>query len=258
MTRITQKLRSLANKDEKALACFITAGFPSLSATVPLFQGVEEGGADIVEIGMPFSDPLADGPTIQLSSQIALKNGITLERIISCVETIRKHSEMPIVLMGYLNPILAYGTDRFFGDAKQAGIDGIILPELLFEESRKYKPVFNKFGIDNILLVTPSTPSERIARIDSASEGFLYCVSTTGVTGSARLSIKSDYISKVKRSAKKNSVLVGFGIKTPGDAHRIAQYADGVIVGSALIDRISKGNSIREISRWVRQIKDAV
>jgi tryptophan synthase alpha chain len=258
MNRITKKLQSLSARKEKALACFLTAGFPTIDATIPFVSEIENSGADIIELGMPFSDPLAEGPVIQHSSQVALKQGITLDKVLSCVKTIRQSSEIPLVLMGYLNPILAYGAERFFKAAASAGVDGVILPELPFEESGRYKSVFESSGLANIILVTPTTPLRRIAQIDRASEGFLYCVSTTGVTGSTVHANNSMYISNVKKSARKNPVLVGFGIKTPADARRIAQYADGVIVGSALVQRIARGDSPRKIGVWVRQLKEVL
>jgi tryptophan synthase alpha chain len=258
MNRISHKLKFLADKKEKALVCFITAGFPTIEATVPLVREIEKGGADIVELGMPFSDPLADGPVIQASSQQAIKNGITLDYILDYVKKIRKHSDIPLVLMGYLNPILHYGEERFFADAAKAGVDGVILPEVPLEESDRYLLLTRKYHLADVLLVSPATPNKRIQNIDNVSSGFLYCVSTTGVTGHSNIGDIELYVKRVKRSAKNNSVLVGFGIKTPADAQRIAQYADGVIVGSALIKRIAKKNSVKEIGGWVRQLKKAL
>ena len=258
MNRITEKLRSLLTRKEKALVCFLTAGFPTIGATVPLVLEIEKGGADIIELGMPFSDPLADGPVIQHSSQVALSQGITLDKILSHVKKIRQSSEIPLVLMGYLNPILAYGVEKFFNAAAKAGVDGVILPELPLEESNRYKSILDGMGLANILLVTPTTPTERIVLIDRASSGFLYCVSSTGVTGSANKTLSNSYVTVVKNNAQKNPVLVGFGIKTPADAHRFAHHADGVIVGSALIQRIAKGETITEIGAWVRELKEAM
>jgi tryptophan synthase alpha chain len=258
MNRVTEKLQSLSARKEKALACFLTAGFPTIGATIPLVSEIERGGADIIEIGIPFSDPLADGPVIQHSSQVALSQGITLDKILSYVKTIRQSSEIPLVLMGYLNPILAYGAKKFFKAAAKAGVDGVILPELPFEESNRYKSILDNAGLANILLVTPTTPPERIVKIDRASSGFLYCVSSTGVTGSANKILSDSYFGIVKNNAHKNPVLVGFGIKTPENARRIAQYADGVIVGSALIQQIARGETIKEIGAWVRQLKEAM
>jgi tryptophan synthase alpha chain len=256
--RIRDRINLIQSQGGKALACFLTAGFPTIDATVPLVLEIEKGGADIIELGMPFSDPLADGPVIQQSSQIALKNGVTLDKILLYVKTIRKFSEIPLVLMGYLSPILAYGAEKFFKAAARSGVDGIILPELPLEESGRYKSILDRAGLVQILLATPTTPPERIAKIDRASNGFLYCVSTTGVTGSAARSINGDYVSSVKRAAKKNPVLVGFGIKTPADAQHMARYADGVIVGSALIQKIAQGESLNKVGTWIRQLKKAM
>jgi tryptophan synthase alpha chain len=258
MNRIKQKLQTLNKNGEKALACFITAGFPGLDATVPLAQEIVDAGADIIELGMPFSDPLAEGPIIQQSSQAALNQGINLGIIFSQVVKIRENSEVPLVLMGYLNPILAYGKEKFLKDASHAGVDGLVLPELTYEESGRFSPFFGASGLANILLVTPTTPARRIVEIDKASSGFLYCVSTTGVTGSGLHSKNIDYISRVKKSAKNNPVLVGFGIKTPGDAKTIARKSDGVIVGSEIIRRIIRNESRHEIGDFVRQLKQAI
>ena len=255
MNRITETLQALSARKEKALACFLTAGFPTIGATLPLVSEIEKGGADIIELGMPFSDPLAEGPVIQNSSYVAIEQGVTLDKILSYVKTVRQSSEIPLVLMGYLNPILAYGAEKFFHAAASAGVDGLILPELPLEESGRYKSMFENSGLTNIILVTPTTPSERITIIDRASEGFLYCVSTTGVTGSAGHSASIKYISTVKKSAKKNPVLVGFGISSAEDARRAVQNADGVIVGSALIEFIGKGKSLEAIESFVRGIK---
>ena len=172
MNRITQKLQALAARNEKALACFITAGFPTIDTTVPFVKEIEKGGADIIELGMPFSDPLAEGPIIQHSSQVALSQGTTLNIVLSQVRIIRRHSNIPIVLMGYLNPILSYGANKFFHVAAQAGVDGMVLPELTYEESGRYRALLEDAGLGNILLVTPTTPAKRIAMIDRSIQWF--------------------------------------------------------------------------------------
>ena len=256
--RITQTLDSLKEQKKKALVLFLTAGYPKLDSTVPLALELAHAGADIIELGMPFSDPLADGPVIQASSQQAIKNGITLDRILDQVKEIRKHTDIPLVLMGYLNPILHYGEEKFFADARKAGVDGIILPEVPLEESDRFLSLTRKHHLADILLVSPATPSERIRNIDKVSSGFLYCVSTTGVTGRSNIGDIELYVKRVKHSAINNPVLVGFGIKTPSDAQRITQHADGVIVGSALIQRITKEGSVKAIGGWVRQLKKAI
>ncbi|MGD1043812.1 MAG: tryptophan synthase subunit alpha [Bacteroidota bacterium] len=256
--RLTDKLTRLRKQNEKALVLFLTAGFPKLESTVPLVLELAQTGADIIELGMPFSDPLADGPIIQASSQQAIKNGITLEHILGQVKEIRKHTNIPLVLMGYLNPILHYGEESFFANARKAGVDGIILPEVPLEESDRFLSLTHKHYLADILLVSPATTNKRIREIDKISSGFLYCVSTTGVTGRSNIGDIGSYLNRVKKNAKKNLVLVGFGIKTPTDAQRIVQHADGVIVGSALVQRIARGDSVKAIGGWVRQLKEAL
>jgi len=253
--RLTNKLTQLSNQNKKALVLFLTAGFPKLESTVPLVLEFAKAGADIIELGMPFSDPLADGPIIQASSQQAIKNGITLKYILDQVKNIRRQSEIPLVLMGYLNPILHYGQERFFADAAKAGVDGVILPEVPLEESNRFLLLTRKYHLADILLVSPATSNKRIRNIDKVTSGFLYCVSTTGVTGRSNIGNIESYVKRVKHNAKNNPVLVGFGIKTPADARRIAQYADGVIVGSALIQRIAEKDSGKEIGVWILQLK---
>jgi tryptophan synthase alpha chain len=255
MNRLRQTMIRCAAQKEKALACFLTAGYPTPDALLSLVGAVEKGGADIIELGMPFSDPLADGPVIQLSSHVALQQGVTIDWILSQVRLIRRRSDIPIVLMGYLNPIIAYGAEKFFTTAARVGVDGIILPELPLEELDRYADLIKANNLSNILMVTPTTPPERISLIDKRSSGFLYCVSTTGVTGSAKNRIDTNYIKRVKSSAKKNPILVGFGIRTAGDARRAVRDADGVIVGSALIELIGKGKSLAMVESFVRRIK---
>lgn len=258
MNRIQRTMIRCKVEKEKALACFLTAGYPTPEELLPLVCAIEKGGADIIELGMPFSDPMADGPVIQLSSQIALQQGVTLEWMLSQVRLIRQRSEIPIVLMGYLNPIIAYGAEKFFNDSSLAGVDGIILPELPLEEQGRYADLISANRLANILLVTPTTSTKRIVLIDKGSSGFLYCVSTAGVTGSPKSKIDTNYIKKVKTTAKKNPVLVGFGIKSAEDAKRAVLNADGVIVGSALIELIGKGKSLAAIEVFVRGIKNGM
>jgi tryptophan synthase alpha chain len=256
--RLTSALTQLRKNNEKALVIFLTAGFPKIDSTVPLVLELAQSGADIIELGMPFSDPLADGPVIQASSQLAIKNGITLDRILDQVKEIRKHTNIPLVLMGYLNPILHYGEEKFFADATKAGVDGLILPEVPLEESNRFLSFNRKYNLADILFIGPATSHERIQSIDTISSGFLYCVSTTGVTGRTNIGNIDSYVKRVKRYAKKNPVLVGFGIKTPDDARRIARHADGVIVGSALIQKFSRGNSSSLITAYVKALKEGL
>ncbi len=258
VNRLTALLASHGERRKKSLGMFLTAGYPEADSTPGLVRSLEEGGADFIEIGMPFSDPLADGPVIQGSSSAALKNGVTIPRIFEGVRNIRTNSQVPIVLMGYINPILAYGADRFFTDGAAAGVEGVILPELPLEESARYRSDMERSGLVQILLAAPTTPDDRLAAIDAASRGFLYCVSTTGVTGSAGKGSPDDFLARVRKNARRNPLLVGFGISTPEDARNAARLSDGVIIGSALIRRIARGESAAGISAWVRSIRDAL
>ena len=255
INRINQKMIHCKANKEKALACFLTAGYPAPDKLLSLVDAIEKGGADIIELGMPFSDPLADGPMIQYSSRIALQKGVTLDWIFSQVRLIRSKSEIPIILMGYINPILAFGAAKFFKTASRAGVDGVIIPEIPLEESGRFSELIKENKLANILLVTPTTLPDRIAAIDKQSNGFLYCVSTTGVTGLVKKRIDTKYLKVVKSSAKENPVLVGFGIRTSEDARRVASSVDGVIIGSALIEKIRKGKSLKDVENYVRGIK---
>jgi tryptophan synthase alpha chain len=258
MNRLTTVLSSLRERRKKALALFLTAGYPAADSTPGLVLSLAGAGADIIEIGMPFSDPLADGPVIQQSSATAIQNGVTIAGILDGIRKIRESSAVPLVLMGYINPILSYGSGRFFRDAASAGVDGVILPELTLEESVRFKSEIELNGLSQILLVAPTTPPERITAIDTASGGFLYCVSTTGVTGAAGKGTPDEFLIRVKTRAKKNPVLVGFGISTAGEARHAALLSDGVIIGSALIRRLSQGEPVASITGWVSSIREAL
>lgn len=258
MNRLERKLAELQQTHDRALALFLTAGFPDPEATVDLVLGFEAEGADIVELGMPFSDPLADGPVIQQCSAAALRNGVTLEKIFRYVATIRKNSQIPLVLMGYVNPVLRFGVDRFFDHARDAGVDGVIFPEIPVEEVALFGHAIESRELSNIMLVTPTSPHERIAAIDRQSTGFLYCVSVTGVTGATKGPPPLEYLRSVKLHALKNPVLVGFGISTPEDVHRVAGESDGVIVGSALLKKLLDGVPRTELMGWVKEMKKAL
>lgn len=243
MNRITKKFKD-KKPGEKLMSLFITAGYPDLESTVELVLGFEKNGADIIELGIPFSDPLADGPTIQHSSDVAISNGITIDKILDIVSEIRKHSEIPIILMGYINPVLRYGVSLFCQRAKQVGVDGLILPDLPVEEDELIASEAKKHNLPVIYLVAPNTSAERMQLADQKSDGFVYCVSVTGVTGARDGEEVSKsvagFITKVRTNVTRNPVMVGFGIKSHQDAQAIASNADGFIVGSALIDTIRK------------------
>jgi len=258
MSRVTERLEAVRADGRKALAVFLTAGVPTPRATVPLALALEQAGADLIEIGIPFSDPLADGPVIQQSSALALRNGITLRHVLDMVFGIRRRSAIPIVLMGYLNPLLRSGFGEFSRQAAEAGADGMILPEVPLEEHAPYGEVLAKHGLDSIMMVTPTSPVSRIRRIDARSQGFLYCVSMTGVTGAPIAGVDRAYLQRVRRHAARNPLLVGFGIAGPRDARRYAEHADGVIVGSAFLHRLMAPGGKGEAIRWIASLKAAM
>ena len=236
MGRIADKFKQLEGRGEKALVTFITAGDPDLETTGRLIPLLETAGADIVELGVPFSDPMADGPTIQLASERALAAGTTLKRILELVLRVRAVTQIPLVLMGYYNPILQYGPERFVIDAAKAGVDGVLLVDLPPEEADRFRDLADAAGVTTIFLLTPTSDDSRMRRVFSMGSGFLYYVSVTGVTG-ARQQVEisvADRVSQI-RNRTKIPVVVGFGVSTPEQAGQIAASADGVVVGSALV-----------------------
>lgn len=241
--RITELFDSRQD-DSKIMSLFLTAGYPDLESTVDLILGMETNGTDMIELGMPFSDPLADGPTIQYSSTKAIENGITMKRIFETVSEVRKQSDIPIILMGYLNPVLRYGIENFCKHAGEAGVDGLIIPDLPPEESAILERQTHTHNLSLIYLVAPNTSEERMRLIDSKSQGFVYCVSVTGVTGARKGDDVSrsvnQFIERVEQNITKNPTMIGFGIKSHKDAQKIVARADGFIVGSALINTIKK------------------
>ncbi len=243
MNRIKRKFEE-QSAGEKLMSLFITAGYPDLDSTVELVLGMEKNGADIIELGIPFSDPLADGPTIQYSSDIAIKNGITIDKIFEMVSKIREVSQIPIILMGYMNPVLRYGVEKFCENAAKSGIDGLILPDVPVDEDEIIKKNISDNDLAMIHLVAPNSTDVRMKLADSKSSGFVYCVSVTGVTGArdgGEISSSVDtFIQRVRKNITENPVMIGFGIKSYEDAQNIASNADGFIVGSALINCIKK------------------
>lgn len=254
MNRITEKFQKKA-PEEKLMSLFITAGYPDIDSSVELILGFEKNGADIIELGMPFSDPLADGPTIQYSSDVAIENGINIDTIFDIVKEARKTSQIPIILMGYMNPVLHYGVAKFCENARNAGVDGLILPDIPVDEGGIIEREAEANSLPIIYLVAPNTTDVRMKLADSKSEGFVYCVSVTGVTGARDGDEVSDsvtrFIDRVRQNVINNPVMVGFGIKSYKDAQRIASNADGFIVGSALIDSIRNSYPEKE---WKDQV----
>ena len=235
MSRIEKRLASL--NGNKALVAFYTAGDPDLSASKDIFAVIEKNGADIIEIGVPFSDPLADGPTIQASSHRSLQNGTTLKKIIQLVVDIRKNSELPIILMTSFNPIFVYGQKEFVADAVNAGVDGVIIPDLPPEEAERFLGLAE--GLDMIFLLAPTSTPARVQQVEKISKGFIYYISLTGTTGTKE-TLSAGLEEKVKEIKKTVSlpVLVGFGVSGPEQARQAAQISDGVIIGSAIVKLI--------------------
>jgi tryptophan synthase alpha chain len=239
---------------------YYTAGFPERESTLPIARLLSNAGADIIEIGIPFSDPVADGPTIQESNKAALDNGMNLHLLIDQVEKIRNEKvEVPIILMGYLNPIMQYGVDKFLKDASAAGVDGLILPDMpLHEFEEEYKPLFSEQNICNTFLISPTTTEERIRKIDAATEGFVYAVSATSITG-ARGTFSPDQISYFERLQNmrlQNPCLIGFGISNHETFSVAARYGSGAIVGSAFINLLKASKDLpRDISAFVADLK---
>ena len=260
MNRIEKCFSDLKKRKEKALITFITAGDPDLEATERVVFEMFDNGADIIELGVPFSDPVAEGVTIQKSSLRSLKNGTNLTKIFETVKRIREKTEKPLILMMYINTIFVYGTDRFFADCKQYGIDGVIVPDMPFEERDEVQESAEKYGVLNINLVAP-TSRNRIEKIATESKGFLYCVSSTGVTGvrSGYTTDFDDFFGTIRKYAK-CPCAVGFGISGPEQAKKMSGYCDGVIVGSAIV-RIfeEKGaDAPKAAGEFVKSLKEAI
>lgn len=249
-----------AFENKKAFIAFITAGDPSLEKTEEFVLTAEKAGADLVEIGIPFSDPIADGPVIQEANVRALKNNVTTDDIFDLVASIRKKTDIPLVFLTYLNPVFKYGYEKFLARCQQLGLDGLIIPDLPFEEKGELAPLAKQYDVDIISLIAP-TSEQRIKTIAEDSSGFLYVVASMGVTG-VRAEIKTDLpsILKAVKAASDTPAAVGFGINTPEQAKTISQYADGVIVGSAIVKLIAKhgDNAAPYIYDYIASMKNAI
>ncbi|HBI47764.1 MAG TPA: tryptophan synthase subunit alpha [Smithella sp.] len=252
MGRIGDRFESLRGRKEKALIVYLTAGDPSLSVTKKLIFGMEKAGVDILEIGVPFSDPTADGPVIQAASQRALKAGTTLQGVLDLVAEARKVSEIPIVLFGYFNPIFAYGVKKFAHAAHSAGVDGVLVVDLPYEEAKELRNYTDVIGIDFISLIAPTTGKERLTKIAAEAMGFLYYISITGITGTAAPKINNIKIEVGKiRKTTNLPIAVGFGISKPQQARDIACFADGVVIGSAVVRLIDENKNNRDLIKIV-------
>jgi tryptophan synthase alpha chain len=262
MSRLTTSFSNLKTVHSKALVTFVTAGDPDLGSTEEIIYLLEEAGADIIELGVPFSDPMADGPTIQLSSERALASGTNLHGILEVVKKVRVRSQIPIILMGYLNPVHAYGYDSFCRDAAGAGVDGVLLVDMPPEESQDMTTPAARYGLDVIFLLTPTSDDARIAAVNKLGSGFVYYVTVTGVTG-ARSSVSTTLAQELSRVKQVISLplMAGFGISTPEQAAEVGELADGVVVGSAIVRLFEKysGEALRqELRRYVNTLKEAL
>lgn len=263
MSRIEEKFAELERSGETALIPFVTAGDPNLGTTLAILRALEKAGADCIELGIPFSDPTADGPTIQRSSERALKNGLSLPRIFRLVKKFRRTSKVPVVLFGYFNPLFRYGLKRFCRAAARAGADGVLCVDLPPEESAELKHWTDAEGLDLIFLLSPTSGPDRLQLVASRGRGFIYYVSVTGVTG-ARQALDRQLRARVTQVRRATSlpVGVGFGISTPAQAAWIAGFADAAVVGSALVARIeeAQGNieKVRRAGAFVAKLKRAM
>ena len=260
MNRIDSKFKRLRSEGRKAFIAYVTAGDPNLATTKKVVLRLEEAGVDIVELGIPFSDPIADGPTIQAASYRALAGGVTLKKIFAMVKGLRAATDMPLVFMTYYNPVLRYGLKGFFASCRRYGVDGVIVPDLPCEEASELIKFAKLEKVAVIFLSAPTSTPERIKEIARRSGGFIYYVSLTGVTG-ARRELPKDIASRIRmiRSVTNKPVAVGFGISTPAQASRIAGMADGVIVGSAIVKMIAmKKNIAPRVYRFAKSIAKAV
>jgi len=253
MNRINQKLA----ENQKILSLYFTAGYPKLNDTVSILQELKKSGVDLVEIGLPFSDPLADGPTIQESSTKAIANGMTTKLLFEQLKNIRETVKIPLIIMGYFNPMLQFGIENFCQKCAEVGIDGLIIPDLplaIYEEN--YKELFEKYNLKNIFLITPQTSEERILKIDSLSDSFIYMVSSASVTGgqSGFGERERDYFSRISSLELKNPQIIGFGIKDKETFLQATEFQKGAIIGSAFVKFLG-GNPVAEIGEFVKGIR---
>ena len=264
MTRLQQRLDALRSAGRKGLVPFITAGDPSLAATVPVMHALAQAGADVIELGVPFSDPMADGPVIQRSSERALARGAGLAWVLDCVRAFRERdAATPVVLMGYLNPVEIRGAAAFAADAAAAGVDGMLLVDLPPEEAEEYRAAFAHNGLAQISLASPTTPQARLQRLCEQADGYLYYVSYAGVTGAAHLDVgdAGRHLAEVRAMAKA-PVFAGFGIRDAASAASMAAHADGVVVGSALVSAMEgstgEADAAAHADAFLRPLREAL
>ncbi|MBN11002.1 MAG: tryptophan synthase subunit alpha [Flavobacteriaceae bacterium] len=253
MNRINQTL----NQDKKLLSIYFTAGFPQLEDTVPILEQLQEADVDMIELGLPFSDPLADGPTIQESSTQALRNGMTTDKLFTQLEGIRARIHVPLIVMGYFNPMMQYGVERFCKRCQEVGIDGLIIPDLPADVYHtQYQSLFQQYGLLNMFLITPQTPDERIRYIDQVSEGFIYMVSSAATTGAQRSfgDTQQHYFQRIADMKLQSKLLVGFGISNAETYQSAVAHSQGAIIGSAFIKHL-EANGNQSVQAFVKTIR---
>jgi tryptophan synthase alpha chain len=248
MTRIKELFQ---RKEERILNVYCTAGYPQLNSTREVMKALQDNGADLIELGIPYSDPLADGPVIQASGSKAIQNGMTVSRLFEQLKDFRTEIHIPVILMGYTNQVLQYGFERFCSDAEKLEIDGLILPDLpMYEYENEYRGIIKKYNLDFIFLVTPETSEERIKKLDSLSSGFLYAVSSSSTTGKEKDFIATEkYLQKLQAMNLINPVLVGFGIKDKQSFETACKYANGAIIGTAYIKALENAADVKEATK---------
>ena len=266
MTRLQTTIEACRSRGEKAMGLFLTNGFPHPDATLPILRAVDEAGADFIELGMPFSDPLAEGLPIQHASERALRHGVTMDNAFRTAEQFRAGSETPLLLMGYVNPVLRYGASNFCRAARSSGVDGLILPDLPPEEADVIEDAAAEAGLGLVFLVAPNTAAERVRLVDQRATAFVYAVSVAGLTGQqiGGLDQVSAYLARTRALVHNNPLLVGFGIQTHADARRLSVHTDGFIVGSALIrtaealwddPALAEPERVERIRTWAHELK---
>ncbi len=261
MNRIKKYIKN--NPEQKLLIPFFTAGFPTLKISQDLICSAIDSGADFVEIGIPFSDPLADGLEIQFSSYAALKNGVNLKTILTMVESLRKKTDVPLILMGYYNPIITYGEKTFMADANSSGVDGLIVPDLSIEEAANYKKLAEHHDLSTIFLVSPTSSNERVKRIEAYCSDFVYAVTVTGVTGAGKVfdSATDNYLKGLRKRLKKKFV-AGFGVSSAETAKRLARYSDGIVIGSKIVSLIRENRNpkqaLKAVATLLKQVRRAI
>ncbi len=256
MNRIKQ---TFEQKKGSILSIYFTAGYPELNSTLNVAEALEKAGADFLEIGIPYSDPLADGPVIQNSSQKAIENGMTVKVLFEQLKDLRKRVSIPILLMGYVNPVLQYGVERFCASCAEVGVDGVIVPDLpVYEYEEMYRSCFESNNLSNIFLITPQTSDERIRKIDELSNGFIYLLSSSSTTGK-NLAVSTqteDYFRRIKNMKLKNPAMIGFGISNNKTFSKASEYANGAIVGSAFVKLLGCENYMEKIPEFIRSLKE--